>query len=418
MLKASALYIVIVISLVIGILCSSLIVTAYYYRAEYQKKFRYDQLKNNLSSGINILLAGADSSYTNEKTFSLFDRENDSVSLQRITWGIYDIGVAKAFIQQDTLYKTFTIASKIDSTKWSALYLVDEDRPVSVSGTTMIRGDAYLPKTGIQQAYVNNTAYKGDKRLVIGKKMVSDKYLPSLDTSRLRGLSQYFTAKGDSVFTQDSVQHSFLLPVKVLDFKKEAQIISDVKLKGNIVLHSDTTITIDSTAKMDGILVFARVIVVNDGFRGKCQLFATDSISIGKSCHFEYPSCLGVIRFTKPPIPSLAKISLGDNSNFNGLIFNYEKEPGAAKPLISIGKADTLKGQIYSQNTLELKDKVRIDGSIVTGSFLYRSAFTLYQNYLINATLDSKSLSSYYLASPILPASSKKKKILQWLEQN
>src|SRR5580700_5913195 len=104
MVKASALYIVIIISLVIAVLCSSLIVTAYYYRAEYQKKFRYDQLQNNLGSGINILLTTQDTSYAKGKTFSLFNQDNDSVSLQKTPWGIYDIGVARAFIQKDTLY--------------------------------------------------------------------------------------------------------------------------------------------------------------------------------------------------------------------------------------------------------------------------------------------------------------------------
>jgi hypothetical protein len=56
MLKASALYLVIVITLVIGVICSSLIVVAYFYREQYQRAFRYDALQNNLNSGINILI--------------------------------------------------------------------------------------------------------------------------------------------------------------------------------------------------------------------------------------------------------------------------------------------------------------------------------------------------------------------------
>ncbi|HJP63619.1 MAG TPA: hypothetical protein VJ844_09270, partial [Mucilaginibacter sp.] len=153
-------------------------------------------------------------------------------------------------------------------------------------------------------------------------------------------------------------------------------------------------------------------------FRGRCQLFASDSISIKRNCRFEYPSCLGVVRFAKTKIPSQAKISLGEKSTFNGIMFSYEKEPGALKPLISIGKSDTVRGQIYSQSTLELADNVTIQGSVSTLNFLYRSAFTLYQNYLINVRSDSKSLTPYYLTSPVLPAPSPNKKILQWLEGN
>src|SRR5258707_924804 len=192
MLKASALYIVIIIALVIAVLCSSLIVAAYFYKTQYQKKFRYDQLDNNVSSGINLLLASTDTAYSGGKTFSLFNNDADSVSLKRFFWGLYDIGIAEAFIQKDTLFKTFSIANTIDSTKWAALYLIDEDRPFSLSGKTMIRGDAYIPKAGVQQAYVDNKAYEGDKRLIIGTKHNSDKKLPTLDENRLKQLDKYF----------------------------------------------------------------------------------------------------------------------------------------------------------------------------------------------------------------------------------
>jgi hypothetical protein len=418
MIKASALYIVIVIALVIAVLCSSLIVSAYYYRAEYQKKFRYDKLQNNLSSGINILLTVTDSSYNKERTFSLFGRDDDSVSLKKTAWGIYDIGVVRSFIQGDTLYKAFSIANSVDSSKWAALYIADEDRAISVSGKTLIRGDAYLPKAGIQQAYVDNKAYEGDKRLVIGKKLISAKKLPDLDTNRLRQLNQYFTAKGDNVFDKDSVQQSFLKLTKIFDFKKHAYTLSHVYLKGNIILHSDTTLTIDSTVKLDNVTIYAPVIIINGGFKGNCQLFATDSVSAGANCRFEYPSCIGIIRFVSPRVNSHAKITLGENSMFSGQIFTYEKKPSELLPTISIGKKDTIKGNIYSQSVLELKDKAVVYGGVITHSFLYKSSFTLYENYLINISIDSKNLSPYYLTSELVPVAKRRQKPLKWLEGN
>jgi len=99
MIRASALYMVIVIALVIAVLCSSLIVVAYFYRSEYQRKFRYDQLENNLKSGINVLLASSDTAYSKQTTLSLFNGNADSVTLQKMDWGIYNIGMVKAFTQ-------------------------------------------------------------------------------------------------------------------------------------------------------------------------------------------------------------------------------------------------------------------------------------------------------------------------------
>ena len=421
MLKASALYIVIIIALVIAVICSSLIVSAYFYRAQYQKKFRYDRLENNLSSGVNILLAGSDTSYAAEKTFSLFNGDADSVSLHRISWGIYDVGAVRAFIQKDTLYKTFSYANPVDSAKWAAVYLVDEDRPFSLSGMTTIRGNAYIPKAGVQQAYVDNKAYQGDKRLVIGHKYVSQKQLPALDNTRLRQLEQFRDQKvtNDSTLLKaDSVTWSFLKPTRFVNFKKKAEVLQNIKLGGNIVVMSDTTLTIESTAVLKDILVFAPTIVVKEGFHGSAQLFAADSIRIENNCTFGYPSCAGIVRSGTQVVKSQARITIGANTTFGGILFTYEKTDNAVKPLISVGKSAAVSGQVYSQGILELKDSTRVSGSVFTSRFLYRNTFTLYENYLINTTIDSKALSPYYLTSSLLPVAQKKKKILQWLEAN
>jgi hypothetical protein len=421
MLKASALYIVIIIALVIAVVCSSLIVSGYFYKLQYQKKFRYDNLENNLGSGINILVTSADTAYAAEKTFSLFNGDADSVSLHSLSWGIYDIGIVKAFIQKDTLFKTFSIANAVDSGKWAAIYLVDEDRPFSLSGKTTIRGNAYIPKAGVQQAYIDNKAYQGDKRLIIGAKHISGKILPPLDDGRLKQMEQYRDQKvisDGTLLKKDSVQWSFLRPTSFVDFKNEATTLSHIKLGGNIVLFSDTTLIIDSTAVLSNILIFARSIIVKSGFHGKAQLFATDSVSIEQHCRFEYPSCAGILRFQPSAVKSQAKVSIGQHSEFSGVLFTYEKNETPVKPLISIGKYTRVNGQIYSQGILELRDSTEVAGSVFTSRFLYKNTFTLFENYLINTTIDSKALSPYYLTPALLPVSNKEKKLLQWLEAN
>jgi hypothetical protein len=421
MLKASALYIVIVIALVIGLLCSALIVTAYFYKNQYQKKFRYDRLENNVSSGVNILISGTDTSYNSGKAFSLFGNDTDSVLLKRSFWGVYDIGIVKVFAQKDTLFKTFSLANTIDSAKWASLYLIDEDRPFSLSGKTMIKGDAYIPKAGVQTAYVDNKGYEGDKRLIIGSRHVSGKKLPPLDESRLQQFEKYFhkAPVGDNaLLKKDSVSASFLKPVQVVDFRKEVQTLSNRYISGNVILFSDTTLIIDNTSILKNVLVFAKNIVVKSGFHGNCQLFATDSIRVDSNCYFAYPSALGVLRFRPSIVKSPVRISIGNHTTFNGLIFSYEKTESPVKPLIVIGNHTKVAGQIYSQGILELYNQTEIDGSIFTSRFLYKSAFTLYENYLINTSINATALSPYYLTSVITPVAGKKKKILQWLEKN
>lgn len=418
MVRASALHLVIVIALVIGVICSSLVVVAYFYRAEYQKKFRYDKLSHNLSSGINLLLESPDSAYFKQTRISLFGTAADSIVLQRKTWGIFDVGIIEAFIQKDTIYKAFSLTNAIDSGKWAALYIADDDRPLSLSGKTRIDGNAYLPKAGIQTAYVDNKAYEGDKRLVIGKKLTSEKKLPALEAARIKLLDNYFSVKGNTLSDADSLNFSFLKPTRIVDFGHRSYTLNNLSLKGNILLHSDTTLTIDSTAKLDNVLVFAKAIIIKAGFKGTCQLFASDSIIVAKNCYFNYPSCLGVVRSNTIQFSPQSKISIGEATTINGTIFTWEKTPGQLKPLIQLGKKDTVKGQIYSQDALALKDGCVVYGSIFSTRFFYQNSFTLYENYLINLQINSNELSPYYLGSVLLPTASKRKKLLQWLEGN
>jgi hypothetical protein len=419
--SASALYMVIVISLVIGVICAALVAQAYFYKVQYLKKSRYDQLDNNLSSGVNILLGSADTAFSGGRTFGLFNEEADSVYLKKSLWGIYTVGVVEAFSQKDTLFRTFSIADRIDSSKWACLYMVDNDRPFSVSGKTTIIGDAYVPKGGVQTAFINNNAYNGDKRIIVGKQLKSAKELPQLSTIWLQELSNYAgqtLTSVDTVLKNDSIARSFLASTSFFNFKKNVKTLENISLKGNIALFSDTTITIDSTATLQNILIFAKAINVRHGFNGNVQLFATDSIHVDKNCKFNYPSFLGVFRFGPKINASGEKIFIGQNSMVDGIILSYEKGKNPLKPLIQADKDVTITGQIYSQGIVFLADNLKIYGGVFTDVFEYRSFGTLYENYIINTAINSKKLSSYYLTSGVMPLVNGKTKVLQWLESN
>jgi len=420
MLKASSLYLVIMISLIISVICSALIIAAYLYYAQYQAKFRADKLQSNVNSGINILLATRDSVYKEGKSFSLFDNQDDSVFLRKENWGAYDICTVKAFTSTDTVFRVFSVARTIDSTKWSALYLIDEDRPISVSGKTRINGNAYLPKAGIRPAYVDNEAYTGDPKIVSGTIRESARKLPPLQESRLGQLEHYFgllAGRAVHAFTADSIGNSFRENARIFSLGKRIDSIEHVSLRGKIILCSDTTLLIDGSVSLKNVLVFARAIVIKNGFHGQCQLFARDSISIQRDCSFDYPSVIGLIRTTSSTTQSPQRLNIGENSRISGLVFTYEKDMHQLPPIISMDKNSVVTGQLYSQGILNLRKNTTINGSVYTNRFLYKSDFTMYENYLINAAIDGPALSRYYLVSDLVPAARKQNCILQWLER-
>ena len=418
MIKASALYIVIIIAFTIAVLCSSMIVSAYYYRLQYQKKFRKDILYNNIESGVNVILTSDSNTYYNERIKDLYQSGYDSISLKVTPWGVYDIGVVRAFIQGDTLSKAFSMAYCIDSTRWSSIYLSDEERPLQLSGHTKIIGTAFLPKAGVNEAFVEGKSYEGDKRLIIGKKKESKAKLPSLSASRLKYLSNI----KQSLFNADTIlptvrnyTNSFLSSAKIYHFKSKSTLVKDINLKGNIVLFSNSLIVLDSSSTLDNVLVFAKGIVVKSGFKGRCQLFATDSVSIGKNCNFTYPSTVGVLKLNNSEIYQ-SKIVIKEGSMFNGILFTSESKKSDLQTLIDIGKKVRIKGQVFAQGLIRLKDSVEVKGNISANRFIYETNNTMFENYLVNAVIDEKSLSAHYLTSSLFWASSGKKRILQWME--
>src|SRR3569833_2234164 len=320
MIKASALYIVIVVALVIGVICAALVVTGYFYRLQYQQKFRYDMLSDNLHSGINIMLGEQDSTYS-DRTLSLFGRDNDSIRVKRIFWGAYEVGVVTAFIQKDTISSAFSIGRQIDTISRKALYLADFNSPLSVSGTGGITGNAELPAAGVQIA-LTESAYNSNQKPVSGKISTSKKQLPPLVANITIKLQQLLTVAGNvtSSWKEDSVINSFKNETKNKHIGYRQINLRSKYLSGNVIIYSATTVTIDSTTRLNNVIIVARSVKVNGHFRGNCQLFASDSVIVGKSCTFKYPSAIGILR-SKPDPGIEPEIKLGDSTIFSGLIF-------------------------------------------------------------------------------------------------
>lgn len=417
MVKGTALYITIVVALIIGVFCAALLSAAYFYKIQFQKNDRFSKLDDNLQSGINLLLASSEKSFNDGNVIDLFNNAGDSVYLKKMTWGIYNLGIVKSFIQADTLQRVFLFANVVDSGKWAALYVSDNDVPLSLSGKTLVKGVAYLPKAGVIQAYVDNQSYSGDKNLITGTRKVSQKKIPLPDSAAIEQLIASLSNNNakDSVIKVDTLKQSFLNPARIFNFAKTKTELKNIVINGNIILRSDNSIYIDSTVALNNIIVFAKYIAVAKGFKGNCQLFATDSISVGRNCDFKYPSCLGILGEKKG---SGRQLKIDSGTTFSGVILTWEKTNGGTPPIIEIGKHITLAGQIYSVGSVKFVDSCHIEGSLFTNDLLYKKTYTLFRGYLINANINSSSLSPYYLSSPILPVVSKKKKILRWLEAN
>jgi len=416
--SGTALFMVLTISLILGILCSSLILMSYYYRLQYQKKERWSLLERNLNSSITLSLHSDPKSYQEGEPFSLFREGSDSVRIQQRPWGLYTISQCQSFIQKDSLSKVFLVGNTLDSEKSAALYMIDENRPVGVSGNTSISGDVFVPKAGIKDAYVSDIAYTGDKAIVKGRIKNSNRSLPSLDSTQLENFLSFLKNKKGPAITlhaKDSVIQSFFSPTKVIYLGKRVVTLSGNYIQGNVILLSDTLLNLDSTVHCKDALIVAKSLVLLHGFRGSGQFFAKDSIHIGQNATLEYPSTLGVFSLDKRALPT--KLVVEKNCLVEGTIFSYSSPRTTPPGFVDLGKNIHIMGHLYVRGVVRFFSGGNIRGGIFVDRVLYTSGNASYENYLINLQLDSKTISKNYLTSPIFPFASTDKKVLKWLEK-
>lgn len=426
MIKAGALYMVVIVSLLIAMLSASLLTIAFFYRQEVQKKLRQDRLLNNLESGTAILLSDVFAQYDQTHHVDLFEAGTDSLTLRKEFWGVYGLNLVKAFELKDTLKHAFLSANTFADQH--AIYLTDEDRPLSVSGSTQITGDGQLPKSGLRQAYVDGKPYRG-KTLINGNIHDSGRDLPPLDEEVLQDIIYYLKPldnkdsefkdliKGLSFDVQDSLENSFFNDAKVYYLDAAVMELGGRKLSGKIILVSDTIVQIAADSQLDQVQIYAPAIIVASGFKGSCQLFARDSIIIGKDCVFDYPSFAGVFKPEDHPIQ--AKLSIGEGSSFSGILLSYEKKRSPLQTLISLSKGCKINGEVYATGLVKLEKTVRVYGKTYAKRFIMQTPATLYENYLIDINLNRKLLSKYYLSSSIFKGvangNMQQQRILKWL---
>ncbi|RQO80234.1 hypothetical protein DBR40_01045 [Pedobacter sp. KBW01] len=410
MLKAGALYFSIIVAFIIAVICASLIMLASHYRGSYLKEVRMARLSRNMDSGIAYVLAESENREQNSLALDLFGDQTDSVLIEQKHWGIFNLATVKSFVLSDTLKQVFLMGQETTSDA-VAMYLSDEDRPLSVSGDTRITGNVEVPKAGMRKSYVDSRPYSGDQ-LVYGKISDSKRTLGGLESKWIKEIESELDFDPVRLFTLNGgdEQVSFFDAAKKFNVSGLSQLTA--QLSGQVILYSDTTVKVSAMAKLDNTIIYAQSIVVADGFKGNCQLFARDSITVGNGVTLSYPSVLGLV--SKEKMVDQAKVTLGKNNRFEGIIFSYEPRRSALQTLVSLGEQTTVQGEVYATGLLKLDKKVKVAGKVSCNRFIMQTPATLYENFLIDVVLNRKARNRMYLSSAIFTGVSENKKILRW----
>jgi len=404
-IKASALFYALTVALLMSIFMSAVIFLADINGFHFSNLELREQLLLNAHSGINILRASNDNP-TSE--LDLFGDANDYVKLTKKQWGLFEVGVSKAYVGDYQLTRSAQFGyTPLDRT--IAIYLADNNKPLSLSGHTFVKGTVYLPKAGVSRAYIEGQSFIG-KQLIEGNIQQSNKILPEINKS----LVQYNLNRLDGIQNNipieewpDTLTRSFSGESAIL--YSDEPIIIDQKYKGNIIIGSDSKVTVSNQAQLEDVLIYAPEIEIQDRFNGNLQLFASRSIQIGQQCHLSYPSAVCLLANTSPA----PFIRISQRAIIDGIVLVYQVNKNKEDPLLSIEQDALLKGQVYVDGALELKGSVY--GNVICSKFLLRTPSSIYENHLLNATIDYSKLSPHYVGSGLL-ASQSEKKIVKWLD--
>lgn len=395
----------------VALLCSSLILIGYFSRLQIQQNQQKEKLARNLRSAIQLLIS--DSVSDSSQTFDLYGEAKDSVTIGTRQWGMYEIAYARTFSRGDTLSTTFMLGVKPDSVYKSALYLLDQGRPVTFAGNTLVKGIAYLPEAGAKRGWVDGKNFEREK-MVEGEIRKSESRLPELNKAFLQKMLKSIDFKGRGVYhlplPKDSIKVSFFH--KTIRFHRTGSPLrlNAVFAKGNVVFSSDTLIEVGANAQLENVILCAPNIKFESGFKGKIQAFATDSILVGEDCHFRFPSALCLLEVDS--IDNRPKIHLSKGVKLEGSLLQYVTFLDRSLATTTISTGAIVEGVVYADALVSIEGSVF--GSLVCNKFLLNRPSGVYENHLLDCTLDRTKLSKYFLTSPLFL--NKKKDIVAWME--
>jgi hypothetical protein len=424
-LKASALLLTIVIALLVALICSSLLLLAYHDLQVDRITGTNNRLRRNFLSAVNIVLADTSRILISKAdTIDLFAAGEDTALIERENWGLFDVAAIAVRAHGQEKSKCFFFGPAAQEPLDACLYLADHHIPLNISGFGQLTGDAYLPKGGVHPAYIDQRGFSSAEPLT-GNIRASQDSLPPIDTRLVDLLSQLLgdpaQKPGGAARERRNPSQSLIPDTLDCSFADTATVIhrtspitlNNYILKGHIRIVSDSSITVDSGCQLENVILAAPFIELKSGFSGTIQVFARDSIIIRNNCHLHYPS--GLLLVKAQGSADQPVIRLGDSCTLEGILLTLT---GAAndqtKTYVEIGNNSTITGYIYTSGFLFLKGTVH--GTVLADYLLYKSSFSIYQNYLVDAVIDRKQLSGYFAGPKLFNDTGRINRIIQWVK--
>ena len=175
-------------------------------------------------------------------------------------------------------------------------------------------------------------------------------------------------------------------------------------IEGMAVLLGEE-VSIDSTCRLRDVLVVGRTIRVGDGFRGRAQLFASDTVLIGRRVTLDYPSGVFVARENPDRY-----IEIGPHSRVEGYaIVDGEGRPDVKRANYRQDRTAVLRGLLWADGAAQVQGIV--SGCMAANRLVYYSPEGYYEDMLYDLTLLENPAAAY----PLWAAAAYRRKEAGWV---
>ena len=367
----------------------------------FQNELAFHQIENRYNYGI--------------EEFS--DKNEISRAVHKKQWGVFDVISISTKKGKEEITKTAFFGS--NEKERPALYLQDDNQPLVLVGSTKIEGRALLPQQGVKRGSIAGHSYNGSQ-LVYGNKRTSEQQLPTSNTLKKLlafkdsmnthiDLAELTPEEGGEINNAFSNETYFVVADNSIELR-------DTKLIGNIVIMSNSKVTVHQSAKLNDVIIVAPHIEVKDNVIGNFQAIADKKLMIGKNVTLSYPTTLllseKLLAANQNQQPgNVNQIRIDKNSTVRGIVaFLTENKDVNYSTQVIIEENTIITGEVYCEQNVELKGIV--NGSVYTKGFIANQFGSIYKNHIYNGHISSRHLPKQYVG---LSFQNSKQKVAKWL---
>jgi hypothetical protein len=378
-LKGGALYIAIMAGVIIGIILTMFILIAKYNQRTVTEFTQNSQLYYNLKSAFEL----ARSEYLTDQSDHQWIKNffnDDSIRVRKTYWGAYQVIIAETKNRHHYLSQTGIYGTPMSAD--TGIMVADNSRPMGVSGTVTFKANCYLPQAGIKPSYIEGQSYNSNSQNSSYIKPAPFQ-IPRIQKSIITGLQkqQRSISASDSVVNvlPEYFNRSFILGT--VAWHNSANILTHLNLKNNIKIICGN-IEVDSSSRLENILIICNKARFKNGFKGKVHVIASDSIIMEKNCEFEYPSSF-VLLPTDNNSNSFNYINFNEGCRFFGAVLALnEGLPGSnQKVFVKLHAKSEVNGFIYSGDFMHLEGTV--NATAICNKLLLKTPSAVYENHIL-----------------------------------